>query len=101
MIVNNQFRFMTNPIHSRSMPYFSNLGKAFDCPIFHVNGGDSLAISTALETAVEWHYEWGSDVIIDVVYYHQHNKLVNPMFTQPHLHEKIKNHPSMLHVFEK
>jgi 2-oxoglutarate dehydrogenase E1 component len=66
MIANKQFGFMTNPIHSRSTPYCSDLGKASNCPIFHVNSNDSSAISTALETAVEWHYEWGSDVIVDV-----------------------------------
>ena len=67
------------------MTYRSELGKAFNCPIFHVNGYDSLDISTALETAIEWRYETGSDVIIHVVYYHWygHNELVNPMFTQP------------------
>lgn len=103
VIVNNQIGFTTNPIHSRSTPYCSDLGKAFNCPIFHVNGDDPLAISTALETAVEWRYEWGSDVIIDVVCYRRygHNELDNPMFTQPLLYEQIKNHPSTLDVFEK
>ncbi|EEC47307.1 predicted protein [Phaeodactylum tricornutum CCAP 1055/1] len=45
--------FTTNPLHLRSTPYSSDLGKAFTCPIFHCNGNDPLAVSTALETAVE------------------------------------------------
>ena len=48
VIVNNQIGFTTNPIHSRSTPYTSDLGKAFNCPIFHCNGDDPLAVSTAL-----------------------------------------------------
>ena len=103
VIVNNQIGFTTNPIHSRSTPYCSDLGKAFGCPIFHCNGDDPLAVSTALETAVEWRHEWGSDVIIDMVCYRRngHNELDQPAFTQPHLYKKINRHPPTLSVFEK
>jgi len=102
VIVNNQIGFTTNPIHSRSTPYCSDLGKAFDCPIFHCNGDDPLAVSTALETAVEWRHEWGTDVIIDMVCYRRngHNELDQPAFTQPLLYQKISKHPSTLKVFE-
>ena len=96
VIVNNQIGFTTNPIHSRSTPYCSDLGKAFNCPIFHCNGDDPLAVSTALETAVEWRAEWGSDVIIDMICYRRngHNELDQPAFTQPTLYRKITKHPS-------
>lgn len=103
VIVNNQIGFTTNPIHSRSTPYCSDLGKAFGCPIFHCNGDDPLAVSTALETAVEWRQEWGGDVIIDMVCYRRngHNELDQPMFTQPKLYSKISKHPTSLQIFEK
>jgi 2-oxoglutarate dehydrogenase E1 component len=103
VIVNNQIGFTTNPIHSRSTPYCSDLGKAFGCPIFHCNGDDPLAVSTALETAVEWRQEWGGDVIIDMVCYRRngHNELDQPMFTQPKLYNKISKHPTSLQIFEK
>ena len=103
VIVNNQIGFTTNPIHSRSTPYCSDLGKAFGCPIFHCNGDDPLAVSSALETAIEWRHEWGGDVIIDMVCYRRngHNELDQPMFTQPKLYKKISKHPSTLSVFEK
>jgi 2-oxoglutarate dehydrogenase E1 component len=103
VIVNNQIGFTTNPIHSRSTPYCSDLGKAFNCPIFHCNGDDPLAVSAALETAVEWRHEWGSDVIIDMVCYRRngHNELDQPAFTQPHLYKKISRHPPTINVFEK
>lgn len=103
VIVNNQIGFTTNPIHSRSTPYCSDLGKAFSCPIFHCNGDDPLAVSTALETAVEYRHEWGTDVIVDMVCYRRmgHNELDQPMFTQPKLYNAIKKHPTTLQVFEK
>jgi 2-oxoglutarate dehydrogenase E1 component len=103
VIVNNQIGFTTNPIHSRSTPYCSDLGKAFNCPIFHCNGDDPLAVSAALETAVEWRHEWGEDVIIDMVCYRRngHNELDQPAFTQPKLYQKISQHPSTLQIFEK
>jgi len=103
VIVNNQIGFTTNPAHSRSTPYCSDLGKAFNCPVFHCNGDDPLAVSTALETAVEWRHEWGSDVIIDMICYRRngHNELDQPAFTQPKLYKQIMKHPSTLQIFEK
>lgn len=103
VIVNNQIGFTTNPVNSRSTPYCSDLGKAFGCPIFHCNGDDPLAVSTALETAVEWRHEWGSDVIIDMICYRRngHNELDQPAFTQPQLYRRISRHPPTLQVFEK
>jgi 2-oxoglutarate dehydrogenase E1 component len=103
VIVNNQIGFTTNPIHSRSTPYCSDLGKAFNCPIFHCNGDDPMAVSAALETAVEWRHEWGSDVIVDQICYRRngHNELDQPAFTQPKLYSKIAKHPTTLQIFEK
>jgi len=103
VVVNNQIGFTTNPIHSRSTPYCSDIGKAFNCPIFHCNGDDPLAVSTALETAVEYRHEWGTDVIIDMVCYRRngHNELDQPAFTQPKLYRKISAHPSTLELYEK
>mmetsp|Transcript_10658 Transcript_10658/g.16169 ORF Transcript_10658/g.16169 Transcript_10658/m.16169 type:complete len:1087 (+) Transcript_10658:165-3425(+) len=103
VIVNNQIGFTTNPVHSRSTPYCSDLGKAFNAPIFHCNGDDPLAVATALETAIEWRHEWGTDVIIDMICYRRngHNELDQPMFTQPKLYKKIQKHPSTLELYEK
>ncbi|GMI12510.1 hypothetical protein TrRE_jg2005, partial [Triparma retinervis] len=102
VIVNNQIGFTTNPINSRSTPYCSDLGKAFDCPIFHVNGDDPCAVASAMETAVEWRHKWGTDVIIDMICYRRngHNELDQPHFTQPKLYQEIDKHPSTLDVFE-
>jgi 2-oxoglutarate dehydrogenase E1 component len=103
VVVNNQIGFTTNPIHSRSTPYCSDIGKAFNCPIFHCNGDDPLAVCAAFETAVEYRHEWGTDVILDIVCYRRngHNELDQPAFTQPKLYRKINRHPTTLQIFEK
>mmetsp|Transcript_28670 Transcript_28670/g.78784 ORF Transcript_28670/g.78784 Transcript_28670/m.78784 type:complete len:1068 (-) Transcript_28670:217-3420(-) len=103
VIVNNQIGFTTNPIHSRSTPYCSDLGKAFNCPIFHCNGDDPLAVVAALEMAAEWRHEWGVDVIVDMICYRRngHNELDQPAFTQPLLYKEIGPHPPTLNIFEK
>jgi 2-oxoglutarate dehydrogenase complex dehydrogenase (E1) component-like enzyme len=99
----NQIGFTTYRLHPLSTPYSSDLGKAFNCPIFHCNGDDPLAVSTVLETAVEWRHEWGMDVIIEMVCYRRNgpNKLDQPAFTQPKLYKELSRHPPTLDIFEK
>lgn len=46
--------FTTDPAYSRSTPYCTDLGKAFDVPIFHCNGDDPLSVTTAFEMATDW-----------------------------------------------
>jgi 2-oxoglutarate dehydrogenase E1 component len=103
VIVNNQVGFTTDPKNGRSTMYSSDLGKAFNIPIFHCNGDDPLAVVTAFEMAVEWRQEFGEDCIIDLICYRRygHNELDQPMYTQPTMYAKIVNHPDTLAVFEK
>jgi 2-oxoglutarate dehydrogenase E1 component len=49
-----QVGFTTDPAYSRSTPYCTDLGKAFDVPIFHCNGDDPLSVTTAFEMATDW-----------------------------------------------
>lgn len=95
VIVNNQVGFTTDPKHGRSTMYSSDLGKAFNIPIFHCNGDDPLAVVTAFEMAVEWRQQFGEDCIIDMICYRRygHNELDQPMYTQPQMYEKITKHP--------
>jgi 2-oxoglutarate dehydrogenase E1 component len=91
VIVNNQVGFTTDPRNSRSTAYCSDLGKGFNCPIFHCNGDDPVAVVRAFEMAAEWRQEWGTDVILDIVCYRRfgHNESDNPDFTQPLLYKAI------------
>jgi 2-oxoglutarate dehydrogenase E1 component len=103
VIVNNQVGFTTDPAAGRSTRYCSDLGKAFDVPIFHCNGDDPLAVCTAFEMAVEWRQQFSEDCIIDMVCYRRfgHNELDQPMYTQPKMYDVISKQNDTLTVFEK
>ena len=98
LVVNNQVGFTTDPSSARSGPYCTDLAKMLNCPILHVNGDDPEAVVHVCEFASEWRQRYKSDVVIDLVCYrkHGHNEIDEPMFTQPLMYKKIKDHPSTL-----
>ncbi|KAJ8533280.1 hypothetical protein ON010_g13975 [Phytophthora cinnamomi] len=57
VVVNNQIGFTTDPKNSRSSQYCTDLGKAMDVPILHVNGDDPLSVVKVFEFAAEWRRE--------------------------------------------
>lgn len=97
-----QVAFTTDPRKSRSSPYCTDVGKAIDAPIFHVNADDVEAVVRVFELAAEWRQAWKTDVIIDLVCYrkHGHNEIDEPMFTQPLMYSKIKKHSSTLEQYK-
>jgi len=101
VIVNNQVGFTTDPKNSRSTLYCSDLGKAFNVPVFHCNGDDPVAVVRAFEMAAEWRQEWATDVILDIICYRRfgHNENDNPSFTQPLLYQAIANQPRTEELF--
>jgi 2-oxoglutarate dehydrogenase E1 component len=101
VVVNNQVGFTTDPESSRSTLHCTDLGKAFDIPIFHVNADDPEAVTHVFELAGEYRQKFKSDVIIDLVGYrkHGHNELDQPSFTQPIMYAKIAKHQSALDLY--
>lgn len=69
LIVNNQVAFTTDPRKSRSSPYCTDVAKALNCPIFHVNADDVEAVVRVCELAAEWRQRWKTDVVVDLVCY--------------------------------
>jgi 2-oxoglutarate dehydrogenase E1 component len=103
IVINNQVGFTTDPKDSRSTLYTSDLGKAFDCPIFHVNADDPETVVRAFRLAAEFRQKFHRDCIVDVVGYRRngHNELDQPMFTQPSMYKVIAKHPTPLKVYQK
>ena len=101
IIVNNQLGFTTSPEDFRSSRYPSDLGKAFDVPIFHVNGDDPEAVVQAARLAAGFRQAFGRDVLVDLVCYRRygHNELDDPTFTHPTLYQKIREHPSVAELY--
>ncbi len=103
LVVNNQIGFTTLPADARSSPYATDVAKMIDAPIFHVNGDDPSAVAYVMNTAFEYRQKFGRDVVIDMYCFrrHGHNEGDEPMFTQPNLYAKIKNHPPTSEVYRK
>ena len=103
LIVNNQIGFTTAPHFSRSSPYPSDLAKAVQAPVFHVNGDDPEAVVHVARLATEYRVKFKKDVVIDMFCYRRfgHNEGDEPSFTQPLMYRKIADHPPVQDLYAR
>ena len=103
IVVNNQIGFTTDPTDARSSLYCTDVAKAIEAPIFHVNGNDPLAVAMVAEVALAYRQKFGEDVVIDVNCYRKygHNEADDPAFTQPILYKKIHSMPCISDILSE
>ncbi len=101
IIANNQLGFTTEPEDSRSTHFASDLAKGFEIPIIHVNADDPDACLTSVRMAHAYRDHFHKDFLIDLVGYRRwgHNEGDEPAFTQPHMYEIVRTHPSVRELY--
>ncbi|HYJ30083.1 MAG TPA: 2-oxoglutarate dehydrogenase E1 component [Allosphingosinicella sp.] len=100
-VINNQVGFTTSPQFGRSSPYPSDVAKAVQAPILHVNGDDPEAVTFACKLAIEYRQKFNRDIVIDMWCYRRfgHNEGDEPSFTQPLMYAKIRQHPPISSLY--
>ena len=101
VVVNNQIGFTTNPEESKSEGYCTDIAKAYNIPVIHVNADDVESCLKVTSIAYNYRKKFKKDIIIDLIGYrkHGHNEGDEPSFTQPLMYKKIKNHPSLKTIY--
>lgn len=103
LVINNQIGFTTLPKDTRSTRYCTEIARAFDGIVFHVNAEDPESCMKVAELAIELRQLFRCDVFIDLICYRKygHNESDEPTFTQPLEYAIIRSKRSVREIFRE
>jgi 2-oxoglutarate dehydrogenase E1 component len=101
IVINNQVGFTTASRDARSSHYATDMAKAIQAPIIHINGDDPEACVRAARIAFEYRRVFRRDVVLDLVGYRRlgHNEGDEPSYTQPRMYKIIQSHPTVRQIY--
>tara|TARA_B100001059_G_scaffold234286_1_gene276449 strand:+ start:5674 stop:8415 length:2742 start_codon:yes stop_codon:yes gene_type:complete len=93
IVINNQIGFTTEPVDLFTGTYCTDIARAYDIPVLHVNGFDPDLCVRVMMLAYEYRQRFQKDVVIDLYGYRKygHNETDEPAFTQPVMYQAIRN----------
>ncbi len=96
LVVNNQIGFTTVSAHAYSGLYCTDIAKAVQAPILHVNGDEPEAVVFCARLCAQFRQEFAADIVLDIVCYRRygHNESDEPAFTQPTMYKAIRVRPT-------
>lgn len=103
VVINNHIGYTTLPQEGRSTLYCTDIAKAFQAPVFHVNADDPEACIFVATLSMKIRQMFHVDVFVDMNCFrkHGHNEGDEPMFTQPLQYKNIKQKISTRKMFEQ
>lgn len=93
VVCNNQIGFTTSYPNSRSSRHTTDIFKAFEIPVIHVNAMDVEAVIKVGKLAAQYKRDFNKDIVINLIGHRKygHNELDEPSFTQPNMYKTIRN----------
>lgn len=101
LVLNNQVGFTTDAEDARSSPYCTDMAKAIQAPVFHVNAEDVEASCWVMTLALEFRQRFERDAVVDLYCYRKygHNEGDDPSFTQPLVYSELASRKSITTLY--
>lgn len=101
LVINNQIGFTAEMHEVTSGRFCTDIFRAFDFPVLHVNANDPEACVEAMLIAFKWRQQFGEDIVVDLVGYRKygHNETDEPTFTNPVMYAAVKQQRPVIELY--